>query len=201
MAERQRIPARKGAFARLKTGQHLKVINTHGTQVVDMWAVASDDPAEFMSMCHTHSYVKRLVPAVGEHFVTWRRRPILTMVEDHSPGAHDTTYPCCDEHRYRLDGVAGHHDSCGENFATALKASGIASPPYPPPQPFNLWQNCPVLPDGRIGFAPPISKPGDYMILRAAMDCIVAMSACPQDILPINGRMGTTTEAHYEIVD
>jgi uncharacterized protein len=25
------------------------------------------------------------------------------------------------------------------------------------------------------------------------------MSACPQDILPINGRTGTTTEAHYEI--
>jgi uncharacterized protein YcgI (DUF1989 family) len=37
--------------------------------------------------------------------------------------------------------------------------------------------------------------------LRAELDCIVAMSACPQDILPINGRTGTTTEAHYEILD
>ena len=31
-------------------------------------------------------------------------------------------------------------------------------------------------------------------------DCIVAMSACPQDILPINGKAGRPTEAHYEII-
>jgi uncharacterized protein YcgI (DUF1989 family) len=29
------------------------------------------------------------------------------------------------------------------------------------------------------------------------MDCIVAFSACPQDMLPINN--GITTEAHYEV--
>jgi uncharacterized protein len=28
----------------------------------------------------------------------------------------------------------------------------------------------------------------------------VAMSACPQDILPINGRAGRPTEAHYQII-
>jgi len=26
------------------------------------------------------------------------------------------------------------------------------------------------------------------------------MSACPQDILPINGKAGRPTEAHYEII-
>jgi uncharacterized protein len=29
----------------------------------------------------------------------------------------------------------------------------------------------------------------------------MAMSACPQDILPINGRAGKPTEAHYQILD
>jgi uncharacterized protein len=28
---------------------------------------------------------------------------------------------------------------------------------------------------------------------------VVALSACPQDILPINGRTGRTTEAHFVI--
>jgi uncharacterized protein len=28
---------------------------------------------------------------------------------------------------------------------------------------------------------------------------VVAFSACPQDILPINGRSGRTTEAHFSI--
>jgi uncharacterized protein len=32
------------------------------------------------------------------------------------------------------------------------------------------------------------------------MNLIVAMSACPQDILPINGETGVTTEAHYEVI-
>jgi hypothetical protein len=28
----------------------------------------------------------------------------------------------------------------------------------------------------------------------------VTMSACPQDILPINGKTSATSEAHYEII-
>ena len=35
----------------------------------------------------------------------------------------------------------------------------------------------------------------------AGVDCIVGFSACPQDMLPINGVDATPTEAHFEIVD
>jgi uncharacterized protein YcgI (DUF1989 family) len=59
--------------------------------------------------------------------------------------------------------------------------------------------NIPWTAEGGLSFDPPTTKPGDSVTLRAELDCIVAMSACPQDILPINGRTGTTTEAHYEI--
>jgi uncharacterized protein YcgI (DUF1989 family) len=31
------------------------------------------------------------------------------------------------------------------------------------------------------------------------MDLVVALSACPQDILPINGRAGRTTDAHFVV--
>ena len=33
--------------------------------------------------------------------------------------------------------------------------------------------------------------PGDYIVLRAEMDCIVALSACPHDIFPVNGAGAT----------
>jgi uncharacterized protein YcgI (DUF1989 family) len=36
--------------------------------------------------------------------------------------------------------------------------------------------------------------------LRAEMDLVIAFSACPQDILPINGRARQPTEAHFRIV-
>jgi uncharacterized protein YcgI (DUF1989 family) len=33
------------------------------------------------------------------------------------------------------------------------------------------------------------------------MDCIVAFSACPQDMVPINGAAMKPTAAHFEIID
>ena len=33
-------------------GQKIKIINTHGNQVVDFWAFNSEHPGEFMSMEH-----------------------------------------------------------------------------------------------------------------------------------------------------
>jgi hypothetical protein len=38
------------------------------------------------------------------------------------------------------------------------------------------------------------------VVLRAEMDCVVAMSTCPQDILPVNGAACTPTEAHFQIL-
>jgi uncharacterized protein YcgI (DUF1989 family) len=35
--------------------------------------------------------------------------------------------------------------------------------------------------------------------LRAEMDLVVAFSACPQDLLPINGTGKQLIEAHYSI--
>ena len=59
--------------------------------------------------------------------------------------------------------------------------------------------NIPVATDGAVSFEPPVSKPGDYVELRAEMDCIVAFSACPQDMVPINGVGCIPTEAHFQI--
>jgi uncharacterized protein YcgI (DUF1989 family) len=58
--------------------------------------------------------------------------------------------------------------------------------------------NIPVKPNGDIEFLPTVSKPGDHLLLRAEMDLIIAFSACPQDILPINNTK--PTEAHFEII-
>ena len=51
-----------------------------------------------------------------------------------------------------------------------------------------------------LGFAaPPQPVPGGHVRLRAEMDLVIAFSACPQDILPINGTTGKTVEAHFTI--
>lgn len=189
------IPARSGRATRLKAGQTLKVINTHGHQVVDFWAFADPDLSEFLSMEHLRATLTTIFPRAGHALVTNRRRPILSFVEDTSPGIHDTLMAACDVHRYHLLGVEGYHDNCTDNLAAAMTALGVG--PHETPSPLNLWMNIPVASDGATTWGEPVSKPGDHVLFRAEMDCICAMSCCPQDILPVNA--GTTVEAHYEV--
>ena len=192
------IPGRKGKAALLRKGQGVRVINTHGSQVVDTWAFSLADPREFMSMEHSRAHLLRVIPKVGDALLTNRRRPILTLVADSSPGIHDTVIAACDRYRYQLLGCKGHHDNCTDNLAAALAELGMAPPETP--SPLNLFMNIPIRADGSLSFEPAVSKPGDAVTLRAEMDCVVAFSACPQDIIPINGLARTPTDAHFEIL-
>ena len=108
--------------ARVAAGQRIRVINTHGSQVVDTWAFSARDATEWMSMEASRAWFLRLAAAAGDTFVTNQRRPILTLVEDTSGGAHDTLIAPCDAPRYRLLGVEGHHDNCRDNLHAALAA-------------------------------------------------------------------------------
>jgi uncharacterized protein YcgI (DUF1989 family) len=197
-ASRITIPARRGKAVTLKRGQHVKVINTHGQQVVDTWAFNSADLGECMSMEHTRTALSRIRVYVGDSLVTNQRRPILTLVEDTSPGVHDTLLAACDRYRYALLGCTTYHDNCTDNLAAALAELGLRAPETP--SPWNLFMNIPVQADGSLTFEPPVCKPGDYVLLRAELGCVVAFSACPQDMLPINGVACRPTEAHIELV-
>lgn len=192
------VPARRGRAARLTAGQAIQIVNTHGSQVVDFWAFSVEEPGEFLSMEHLRAMLQRIFPHAGDALVTNRRRPILQFEEDTSPGVHDTLMAACDAYRYALLGCTEYHDNCTDNLRAALRQIGFAAPECPAP--LNLWMNIPVGEGGRTEWGEPLSKPGDYVVLRAAMDCVVAMSTCPQDILPINGAQCTPTEVHYRIL-
>jgi len=193
----QTIPARKGIAAWMKEGQTVRIVNTHGTQVVDTWAFSAADPRECMSMEHSRVHMERVAPCPGKILVTNRRRPILAMLEDTSPGVHDTTLAACDVYRYRLLGCEGYHDNCTDNLASALAAIGIELPFTP--SPLNLWENSRVQPDFTQVIEPPVSKPGDHVTFRAEMDLAIVFSSCPQDMVPTNGADGIPKDAHFEI--
>jgi len=191
------IPARRGKAAYVERGQQVRVINTHGQQVIDTWAFNRNDLCECMSMEHLRTTLGRLMAQVGDALVTNQRRPILRLLEDTSPGVHDTLLAACDRYRYELLGCTTYHDNCTDNLTAALQELGLAAPKTP--SPWNLFMNIPVQPDGSLSFEPPVSQPGDYVLLRAEMDCVIAFSACPQDMVPINGVACTPTDAHFEI--
>ncbi|HEX6934705.1 MAG TPA: urea carboxylase-associated family protein [Streptosporangiaceae bacterium] len=197
--EFQVIPAGDSAALRLRAGQRVKVINTSGTQVVDCWAFALDDPREAMSMEHTRVEIQRVAPRAGDQLFTNRRRPVLTFVEDTSPGVHDTTLAACDVYRYQRLGARGYHRNCTDNLAQAIRAAGLDAAGTPCP--LNLWENARVQPDGSLIIASPVSAPGDYVVLRAELDLLLVFSACPQDMAPTNGPDATPRDAHFVILD
>lgn len=193
------IPARRGRAVRLRQGQRLKVVNTHGSQVLDTWAFRDGDMTEYLSMEHTRSVNSRWLLTVGARLVSTRRRTLLEVTADTSPGIHDALLPACSPEIYRELGCTEPHRSCEENLREALAEIGLAAPCVPAP--FNLFMNVPIRPDGGLDREPPVSRPADAITFRAALDVVVVFSACPQDITPINGLRRTPTEAHFAVLD
>lgn len=195
----QVIPARQYAASFMSAGQTLTVINTHGQQVIDFWAFNRYDLSEYMSMHHTHAALLKIIPAVGDTLVTTRRKPIMTMLEDTTPGIHDTLMPSCDRYRYQQLGCTEYHLNCKDNLEMALDDLGLTRLVHPAP--FNLFMNIPV--DGgdtnSISWQPSPAGAGEYVSMRAEMDCVVAFSSCPQDIVPINGPNCEIQDTHFEI--
>ncbi|WP_287780718.1 urea carboxylase-associated family protein [Oceanibaculum sp.] len=193
LGRRYTVPAREGRAVRVARGQTIRIVNTHGTQVCDTWAFSQANLQEFMSWEHGRVMISRVNPVAGDPLGSNRRRPILQFLEDTSPGIHDTIYAACDLYRYRILDVAGYHDNCSDNLRMAMAAIGLTVPEVP--QPLNLWMNIPITEGGKTEFLPTVSKAGDHVLLRAEMDVIVVMSACPQDIIQINH--GTPADIHF----
>lgn len=254
MSTVQTVPARRGAATVVRTSQKIKIINTHGNQVVDTWAFALPSSSvttkdisvplypnatpssitqysevantaasipEYMSMCHTRASNLKLIPEVGDVLVSQKRAPMVKLVEDTSPGVHDTLIAACDRWRYSELGVQGYHESCTDNCWDALFSLSTSLSSSTPdiseglkglqaalggrvPDPFNLFMNIPVTKEGEgakrgVSFEPPVTKEGDFVVLEAMRDLVVVMSACPQDVLTINGK--NPVDAHFQVLD
>ena len=167
-----------------------------------------------MSMHHTHDAIRKHIPAPGDVLVTSQSKPILTFLEDSGPGVHDTTVAACSHELYESIlgiGPDDFHDSCTTNLHDSLQALGLKLTDdrlnFYTPSPFNLWMNVPLRTSAAASFEDwwvgphPDQKPGDYVILRAEMDCVCVMSACPSsDISPLNGPTGKSHDINCQVL-
>jgi uncharacterized protein YcgI (DUF1989 family) len=187
-----------GRAVPLRRGEAVRLVNTFGSQVVDTWALAASDFSEYMSVEHTRRMLFNLFPKEGDTLYTNRREPMLLLEEDTAPGRHDMLFACCDKWLYKHYGCPPGHRSCRDNFIEALFEAGYDA--LLVPNPLNLWMNIPVTHSEKIGMEPPVSRPGDHVVLRALKDVIVVFSACPMDVTPINGPDRTPKAVHFEVV-
>lgn len=197
MGDNRTLPAGTGVALKMAKGERIEILLAHGLQVVDFWSMNARDFGEYGSMPHCRNKWFRLSPRPGDAIVTNRRNPIMTLLEDSTTGGHDTLIPCCDAKRYNELGVKGYHRNCTDNFSEGLKALGIEPPPLF--LPINLFMQVPIGADGTLMIVAPRAKPGDRVVLRAEMDMIAVMSACPHDIFPLNGPDCKPNDVDYRV--
>lgn len=171
------IPPRSGTAFRMAAGQQLTVIDAKGVQVADLLAFNAHDIGEVLSSGRTLDYAETIRLTAGHDLYSNRSRVMLRIVED-SVGVHDFLLtPCSLDTFHHFYPDEPPHRGCFGNLAAALEPFGVD--PDQIPVAFNCFMNVPIDPEtGRLTVVPPVSKAGDRIVFRAAMDLIVGLTAC-----------------------
>jgi uncharacterized protein len=171
----------------VKAGQLLQILTVEGKQVADFVAFNLTDANEFLSTAVTRSATSSLIPQQGLTLYSNRRRPMFEIVDD-TVGRHDMLYAACDPVRYDLLG-APDHTNCRTALTEALQPYGANFDHLP--DPINWFMYVTIKQRGELEIREPLAEKNDFVVLKALMDVVVAVSACPQDLTPTNAGKPT----------
>lgn len=190
------VPKNSGRSFVVKKGQRLRVA---GRTVVDFVAFNLHNLRERFDQARTKTNQVKIFISTGDQLFSKENNPLLTIVEDtFKEGKHDLQKGMCSRKRFEMIAkglaqrkFAGGVDlnpqrpedipdhGCLENLIDALKGYDI--PPEDIPSPFNIWQTMQINPDTGTMLDTTIRpKTEAHVDFRAEMDCLVAVSACPQ---------------------
>lgn len=191
----QTIEKQTGVAFTLKKGQKLKVIDPKGGQVSDMVIFNAHDTREKISSGKTLDFEETILITAGHYLWSNRSRRMMKILEDTNGRNDFLLAPCSSETFEIMYNHEGYHPSCFENLYTNLEPFGIQ--PDDVPTAFNLFMNVQFAADGKLSVLPPLSKAGDYVVMKAEIDLIVALTACSAE----DSNGGTFKPIHYEILD
>jgi uncharacterized protein len=171
------------AFA-VPAGWLVRVTDPEGSQVGDLFCVASGDPAERFSQARTRVYLQRVCLSAGDQLWSTRDRPVLTLVED-TVGVHDMLFCGCSAHVFETFLDSPGKTGCLDHLADALEPYGVARDAVEAP--LDLFMATEIRPDGTLAIHRSPSRAGDHVLLRAETDLVLALAACADDVTACNG--------------
>lgn len=191
----KKIDSQTGTAFLLKKNQLLKVIDPNGGQVSDMVVFNAEDIREKISAGKTMDFEESILITKGNFIWSNRSRRLMEILED-TNGRNDILLaPCSPETFQIMYKNPKYHPSCFENLYTNLEKFGIT--PDEVPTAFNIFMNVQFGKDGKISVLPPLSRAGDYVLLKPTMDVIVALTACSAE----DSNGGTFKPIQYEIIE
>jgi len=180
------IPAQEYTSLILHRGEILRVIDLEGKQVADLVAFNATDKGEKLSCVYSNLLNGTWKLTKGHTLYSNRARPMFSIIED-KVGLHYSGGGFCSEEINFLRFNVRNTRNCADNLTLAFKPHGIQRQDFDFDCCFNIFMNLTFQPDGSMKLQEPLSKPGDYIDLKSEMDCIIAISNCPQDRNPCNG--------------
>jgi uncharacterized protein len=179
------IPARGFMRARtLQPGQIIRFIDVEGQQVPD---VILYDPRNLKNCSSMGNSVlmARTWKLTKGHVIYSKMGEEMATIHEDTVGVNVSMggfcNPSVNEIRY---GIEGTH-SCRMNLVGSMAEYNLA-PLDIEEGVFVPFMNMAYESDGTCQIAPPLSKPGDYLELRAEMEIICAVSNCPSEHNPCN---------------
>lgn len=161
----------------LKAGDQLLVIDPQGQQVADLVAFSTADIHECMSSGRSIDYASKIWLSTGDILYSNRSKPMFTILED-TCGRHDFMLATCSNDTLSIGlGETESRLGCLENLAKVLEKYGIGIDRIPTA--FNVFMHVALnMETGAISVLQPLSKPGDFVRLRAEIDLVVGLCAC-----------------------
>jgi uncharacterized protein YcgI (DUF1989 family) len=108
------------------------------------------------------------------------------VIED-SVGRHDMLFPVCNAQRYLDDYGLAEHLNCRDNILKGMADRGHQIEPDRIPEPINFFMHVALKGRGELEVREPLSSRNDHVLLKALMDVLVVVSACPNDQNAANG--------------
>lgn len=185
------IPARGYVSFTMRRSNILRIIDAEGQQVADLVAFNLHDYKERVNGESTMLLGGTYNPREGDIVYSDDCNPMFTIIDDKVGRNYPGALMCSEEMNLVRYGVPGTRN-CRDNLTAALREWGIGKKDIPGA--FTPFMNVIHHPDGRAEIAPPPSRAGDYIDLRAEMDLLVAISACPQERNAVNGWNPTSLD-------
>ena len=190
----QRIAPQTGRGFLLRKSEVLRVTDPQGQQVSDLFAFKKDDLSCSLSSGRSIDYASKIYLSTGDLLYSNDSQPMFTIIQD-MVGRHDFLLTPCSQRMFEiLYQHVGHHPSCFENLCKSLAPFGVR--PEQISTTFNIFMTVGVSPTGQVVVAPPTSKAGDFIELRAEMDMVCALTACSAE----NSNNGSFKPIDFEIL-
>lgn len=204
----QVVPGKHGLAVELEPGQHLRIVDLEGQQVIDMALFNRANPREKLSTSYSRTRYVSSTPGVyvprdhlteGDFLLSTLCRPMMTIIRETAPekGVHDCHNRMCNRFLYEVQLGLPPQDGCHEIIAKAVAPYGLLPEDIPDTFDINMRyeHNCAK---GHWEIGLPASRAGDYVEFRAEMPLIVGLSVCPLEAGQCNG--GKSTPVRVEVL-